>query len=194
MSTTLLLTIFALDIKFAFELKQKIMIQRKQTVYLIIVMLLMASTFLIPSAKGVISSNSGDYHNIYQIMPHGVYGTSSESIEEPSLFSTIYMTVSIIFVIFWTGLIISKFKNRWLQIRLTVFLIIWLICIEVLMVVYGYKLIGELDKLSDVQNGFPLSWGALMPIVSIILAYLAFRGILKDELLIKSLNSNRMRG
>lgn len=169
------------------------MIQRKQTLYLIIVMLLMASTFIIPIAQGVISSNSDDYYNIYKIMPYGVYGTSSESIEEPTLFSTMTLCIAIGFVIAWTTLIISRFKNRWLQIRLTVFLMIWLVCIEVLMVVYGYKLIGELDKLSDMQNSFPMYWGSLMPILSIIFAYLAFKGILKDELLIKSLNSNRMR-
>lgn len=169
------------------------MIQRKQTVYLIIVMLLMASTFIMPIAKGVISATESEYYNIYKIMPYGVYGTSSESIAEPTLFSTIYMCIAIGFVILWAGFIISRFKNRWLQIRLSVFLMIWLVSIEVLMVVYGYRLIGELDKLSDIQNGFPLSWGALMPVLSIILTYLAFRGILKDELLIKSLNSNRMR-
>ncbi len=169
------------------------MIQRKQTLYLIIVVLLMASTFILPSAQGIISSASANYHDVFKIMPFGVYGNSLESANEPSLFSVTYLGVGICFIIAWAIFVITRFKNRWLQVRLTVFLIIWLVAIETLMFIYGYKLINHLDSLSEVQNGFPMTWGAIMPIISIIFSYLAFRGILQDELLIKSLNSNRMR-
>lgn len=169
------------------------MIQRKQTIYLIIVIILMALTFVLPSSQGIIESKDHNYYDIFIIMPFSVEGISPEMISEPTLFSTTYLGSLICIIIIWAGFIISRYKNRWLQIRLTVFFIIWLIVVEVLMCFYGYKLITELDKLSDVKNGFPMTWGALLPLISILLSFLAFRGILKDELLIKSLNSNRMR-
>lgn len=169
------------------------MIQRKQTIYLISVILLMSLTFIIPSAQGIIESKSHNYYDVFTLMPFSVDGISPETVSEPTLFSTTYLGSLICLIIAWVGFIITRYKNRWLQIRLTVFLIIWLIVTEVMMCFYGYKLVGELDKLSDIQNGFPMTWGALLPIISIFLSLLAFRGILKDELLIKSLNSNRMR-
>lgn len=170
------------------------MIQRKQTLYLIIVLLLMASTFILPSSKGIITSHSEDYYNIYSIMPFEVEASATtDNTISDSLFSTVYLGVIICFTIAWTLLTIFMFKKRWLQIRLTIFLIIWLIGVEALMVAYGYKLTGVLDSYSDIKNNIPISWGAIMPIISIIFSYLAFRGILRDELLIKSLNSNRMR-
>lgn len=163
------------------------MIQRKQTLYLIFVILLLAATFFTPFAKGIVASPQQELYEIYKIYPYGVFGTTAED----SLFSTLLLTVTIGISILWSVFIISRYKNRWLQIRLTVFLIILLVCTEGLMVIYGYKLTSALNQISETQNAFPMSYGALLPIAAIFFAYLAFRGILRDELLIKSLN--RMR-
>ena len=169
------------------------MIQRIQTVYLILVVILMGLTFILPSSQGFIESSSANYIDIFKVMPFSVESAALETTEPLSLFTPTTMGVSICFVIGWALLIITRFKNRWLQIRLTVFLMIFLVFVEGFMVYNGYKLTSELDKYSDIKNSFPMWWGSIMPVISFILAYLAFRGILKDEILIKSLNSNRMR-
>lgn len=169
------------------------MIQRIQTIYLILVVILMGLTFILPSSKGNIESSSENYYDSFDVMPFSVESAVTNNEKMPSLFTPTTMGVAICFVILWTLFIITRYKNRWLQIRLTIFLMIFLVFIESFMVYNGYKLIGELDKFSDVKNSFPMSIGAVLPPLSFILSYLAFRGILKDELLIKSLNSNRMR-
>ncbi len=168
------------------------MIQRKQTLLLLIVAILMSLTFVLPSSIGVISSESKNYHNVYEIMPFDVIGTSVDQSDE-ELFSTTYLGVALCLAIALCVFIISRFRNLVLQFRLTVFLMLLLGVIECLMLYYGYKLISVLNLSSDVQNSFPFSWGAIMPVISIIISYLAFRMIVADYLIIKSLNSTRMR-
>lgn len=163
------------------------MIQRKQTLYLIIVAILLTATYFLPSAVGVISSADKNFYEIYQVYPFGVYGTT----EPTTLFSTTYLGVAISLCLLLTIIIITQFKKRWLQIRLSVFLMIFLLGVEAFMVGYGYKLINLLNENSDVINGFPMRIASVFPILAIFFTYLAFRAILKDELLIKSLN--RMR-
>lgn len=163
------------------------MIQRKQTLYLLLVVLLLATTYFVPSSVGMVSSAEKNFYEIYKVYPFGVYGTTDST----TLFSTTYLGITISFCLLWTIVIITQFKKRWLQIRLSVFLMIFLLGVEAFMIGYGYKLTAALDLISDVPNGFPMRVASLFPIFSIFFAYLAFRAILKDELLIKSLN--RMR-
>ena len=172
--------------------KNKIMIQRKQTLLLLIVVILMGLTFLLPSSIGIISSEMKNYHNVYEIMPFDVVGTSIDQSDD-NLFSTTFLGLTITFSIGLTIFIISRFRNLVLQFRLTVALMMLLVVIECQMIYYGYKLISILNLSSDVQNPFPLNWGAAMPVISIIVSYFAFRMIVADYLIIKSLNSNRMR-
>ena len=80
-------------------------------------------------------------------------------------------------------IIIFMYRNRLLQIRLCIYNILLLIGISgvVLFVLYGVRDIHAIS--------FRLP--AVFPVVSVILHYLAFRGIRKDELMVQALSRLR---
>ena len=99
----------------------------------------------------------------------------------PVLFTLLTLVASILmFDIF-------LFKKRALQMRLLNFGLIVLILYYLVAVVFIYiALRGDSPCI-----GFrPTVWAAL-PIVAVILGYLAFRAILRDELLVRSLDRLR---
>lgn len=77
-------------------------------------------------------------------------------------------------------LTVSMYKKRMLQLRMCRYNMILMIGIVALMAFYSYKIISQIDAILSV--GF----GAIMPLVALILTFLAFRAIRKDEILVKS--------
>lgn len=150
------------------------MIQRIQTLYLALAAAL--SGLLL---KGPIVRLLGMNNQAYELNYKGIYaydnGVISEAIEKSLPLTIILITVPLLFL-----LAIFLFRRRKLQIRLTVFASLLLIGAFLLMLFYifytGRKLEAEL--IFNVKLVFPIA-GA-------IFGYLAFRNILKDELLIKS--------
>ncbi len=80
---------------------------------------------------------------------------------------------------------IFLFRNRMLQIRMAIFNSILLIGYYGVFLVFMFMLKADLDA------SFRLSWALSLPLVSIILNYLALRAIGRDEVMVKA--ADRLR-
>ena len=80
---------------------------------------------------------------------------------------------------------IFLFRRRALQMRVCSFCIILLVAWFALYAFYIYK------QGNGLEASFRPGWAAALPFCAIVLLYLAFRGILKDEMLVKSLDRLR---
>lgn len=80
---------------------------------------------------------------------------------------------------------IFLFRRRMLQVRLCIFTGLLLIGYYIAYGVFVY-LIGQ-----ELSAEFNLSWTTSFPAISLILTYLAFRGIMRDELIVRSLDRLR---
>ena len=80
---------------------------------------------------------------------------------------------------------IFLFKRRMFQVRLSVFSSLILVGYYIVFGVFVYVFKSRYDA------DFTLSWTAAFPAVGLILDYLAFRNIMKDELIVRSLDRLR---
>jgi hypothetical protein len=149
------------------------MIQRIQTLYLTL-----ATIFSGILLKGRIFSLVGLEGESYELNFKGIFLISnidSKLIEKSLPLSILMIIVPILFFV-----AIFLYKRRKLQIRVTVLSALLSIGVFLLIIYYmifaGKKLEAE----------FILRIKMVFPIISAVFGYLAFRGILKDELLIKS--------
>lgn len=146
------------------------MIQRIQTVYLLIVIALVAQVFLFPF---LIFFNEQDYVELSALkISNGEY----------------LLPLSILFgiIILLAIVTIFVYKNRILQTRLTVINILLLLGSIGLTAYLGWQMQQHLV-------GYQLKYNftCLFPVFSVIFSYLALRGIRKDEALVRS--ANRLR-
>ncbi len=149
------------------------MIQRIQTIYLALVAAL-SGILLNGNIVNLVGENGESYSLSYRgisIMHDGV----AEIVEKSLPLTILLFALPLLFLIS-----IFLFKNRKLQIRLTVFSTLLQAGALILILYYvfftGNKLGASL--LFNAKITFPL--------IGVILGYLAFRAILKDELLVKS--------
>lgn len=150
------------------------MIQRIQTLYLLIVTVLLIVAMCIPVGSFVYADGTAsEFTNL------GVYLQSGCDSSPWGMFAILLLSAIISFAT------IFLFKNRMLQIRMTVFSSVLLIGYYLTFIVFMFILKGRLDA------GFHLSWGLCLPLISIILNYLAIRAIGKDEILVKA--ADRLR-
>ena len=149
------------------------MIQRIQTVYLFIALILLVLMFFIPYAE-LLASNE----KIYYLYFDGIKILDAEN------HKTVYSAIPLFFLIFFITMIcfisIFLFKKRILQIRLCIFNILLMLGMEGLIFFYAFNAKGKLDAI--IHFNFPV----VLLAFSVILTYLAFRGIKKDEKLIRS--------
>lgn len=150
------------------------MLQRIQTLYLLVSLILTAIFLLTPIAYLANSSGAS-----YFLMTNGLFKL------EANLFHFIYgnkflLIISIINLII-TALAIFSYKTRSFQIKLCFVLILSYIVnfTTALIMLNNYKTAYSLTLVK-------LSWGLAMPLITIILTYLAFRAIKKDDELVKS--------
>lgn len=98
----------------------------------------------------------------------------------PVLMAILVIATALIFIDIWL------YKRRALQMRVATFCMILL--------VFWYIALGTITYLLDsvvmLALGHP-HWTTAFPAVALILLYLAFRGILKDEMLVRSLDRLR---
>lgn len=80
---------------------------------------------------------------------------------------------------------IFLFRNRILQIRMTIFNSLLLVGYYLAFVAFLFVFRSRLDA------SFHLSWGLCLPFVSLVLNYLAIRAIGKDEVLVRA--ADRLR-
>lgn len=149
------------------------MIQRIQTLYLAIATAL--SGFLL---KGDIIKMVGKKGELYGLSFKGISligDTSMEMIEKSIPLTVLMLLVPVLFFIS-----MLLFKNRKLQIRASV--LSTLLFAGVLIMILFYIFIFEKNIGAEPIYNIKLSF----PLVGLVFGYLAFRAILKDELLIKS--------
>ena len=144
------------------------MIQRIQTVYLLIVAIL--SVVLMSSTIGrfVAPDNSiVEMTNLALVNQEG-----AENYEPWALFAIMMLSAIVSLVT------VFMFRKRMLQIRFTIFNIILEICY------YGVLTVFVLMLKED--SSFTPSWPVCLPFVGIVLNWLAIRAIGKDEMLVRA--------
>ena len=155
------------------------MLQRKQTLYLLLVVVLTSITFFLP--VGGLTTLAEEI--IYKLNYQGLYGVYDAQKE---LYTTAWMlTVLMAIIPIFTLIIIFLYKKRVLQIRLLFFNIVLMLGFYAMLFLYLWQYGKILDARLFVE--FP----AAFPLVGIILSIMAIRSIAKDEALIKSLNRLR---
>lgn len=154
------------------------MIQRIQTVYLLVAEMLIGALFFVPFAKIL-----GKEGTIYHFDMKGIYmvGAGKTDIIYGSLPLVILSAISLLIIL----ITIFKYKNRILQMRLSTLNIFLLIGISGLI----YYYIWSSAKL--LQGSYSMHIYLVFPIIAAILIYLAIRSIARDELLVRSIDRIR---
>ena len=144
------------------------MIQRIQSVYLLIVTILMVICMCSPVGSIIASTNEiSEFGNLCITLPDG-----TKDYAPWALFAILLVVAALSFGT------IFLFKKRMLQIRLTIFSSVMLIGYYLALVAYIFMLAEE--------TTFSASWTICLPFVGIILNWLAIRGIGADEALVKA--------
>ena len=152
------------------------MIQRIQTLYLLLAAAMMSLTLFLPLATIVYGGNELILKAFTLNGLEGVEGTLPVY-----LGAFLAVTTALLLVI------IFIYKKRLVQIRLCVSAIVLLLGSATLIGLYCYRL-------CDILAGdlvFTLGIASLMPVVAIIPVILAIRGIARDEALVRSLDRIR---
>lgn len=152
------------------------MIQRIQSVYLLVVTILLVVAMCQPVGNFI--GADGIATNVFK--PLGVTLADGSFHSTWGLFSILLLSAVIALCS------IFLFRNRMLQVRMTIFSSILLIGYYVAFVVFMFVLQDDLDAMT-----FQLGWALCLPVVSIVLNYLAFRAIYRDELMVKA--ADRLR-
>ncbi len=157
--------------------KYQDMIQRIQTLYLILADLLLASLLFLPLAE--LTDKSGTFYhlNASGVFKDGVEGVFVQN-NWPILGLISLILATIIFTIF-------QFRNRSLQIKLGYINILLLIGLMVLIYFFAWNSSNALG------GSYALKLQTSFPLVAAVFTYLAIRGIVKDENLVKSIDRIR---
>jgi hypothetical protein len=150
------------------------MIQRKQTVYLLLTTIL--SGLFLKGKFLVLTDKTGSetiftFTRIFQKMP----GSGNEVINRILPFTAIAILIPLVAFI-----VIFLYKKRPLQLRLTLLLLI----LEFLLIVAGAAYALSFVRINS--DAITLTVSLLFPFVEIILTFLAYRGIKHDEKLVRS--------
>lgn len=152
------------------------MLQRIQTLYLLASTILCIACLCTPVAHFVTSEGMEqvDMYNLWLVSEgkHIFFFC-------PILMGILVVASAVVFFDIWL------FRHRALQMRLASFSMILIVCWYI---VYG--IISHL-LVADMQATWRPHWTAALPAAALILLYLAFRGIMKDEMLVRSLDRLR---
>lgn len=154
------------------------MIQRIQTLYLLVVTAFMAITLFAPIAT--FTAASGDVYTLSAFeLSNGVDGQS-----------TLWMGILLVLATVLPLVTIFLFKNRQLQLRLCGAEVVLLIgAVAFVAIYYWLSSSNALESVEIVHRSF--GWAAIMPLLALVLAFMAARGIFKDEILVRSLDRIR---
>lgn len=152
------------------------MIQRIQSVYLLLVTVLLVVTLCLPAGEFI--GSDGIVAHVFK--PLGVTLADGGFQSTWGLFGILLLSAII------SLCTIFLFRNRMLQVRMTIFGSFLLIGYYIAFVVFVFILKEDLNVTS-----FQLGWALCFPAVCIILNYLAFRSIYRDELMVKA--ADRLR-
>ncbi len=151
------------------------MIQRIQSVYLFLIAVL--SVVCLCTSVGRFSQEGvwvADLYNLWLTFPTGVHDFAPWA-----LFALLLPVAAIALGA------IFLFRRRMLQVRLIIFSGLLLVGYYVALGVFAYVLGKRLE------SDFTVSWSAALPAVALILDYLAFRAVMRDEMIVRSLDRLR---
>lgn len=155
------------------------MIQRIQTLYLLLATALMSLTLFLPLATIWEGGN--------EMVVKAFFADGEMGFKAPL---PIYMGIVLTAATLLPLVTIFLFKKRLVQIRLCVSAIVLLLGSAGFIALYCYRLCDVLSEMFTNLN-FTLGFASLMPVVTIIPIVLAIRGIAKDEALVRSLDRIR---
>ena len=153
------------------------MLQRIQTVYLLVVVALTVTMLFLPLAV----LQLGD-----QLFTFDATGVTTMAEQPELIYPTWGLFALVVIISLLAFLIIFLFKNRILQIRLCVFNSILMLGFYGLFAFFYWSVKGQMESVS-MSFKFALSF----PLISLILNYLAIRNIGADEALVRSLDRLR---
>ncbi len=162
------------------------MIQRRQTIFMLLTAILSALLFFMPLASFV----AGD--NVMKFTIFGIQNpidtlTLSKSYTWPLIVLTILMTILPIFAIF-------KYKKRELQVKLChLVMLLNLVFIGIVFLYYDndiQQIIAAVEG-DSYELDVAYFFGMVLPLVNLVLEILAVRGIKKDIELLKSIDRLR---
>ncbi len=152
------------------------MLQRIQTLFLLIALTLIAAMFFMPLAEFIIDGQV--YVFTYRDIGIGIAGA------EP-LFKSYALAILLIVILLLILVTIFLFKNRRLQMRLCVYNMLLNLGFYGLFYFYYHQVV------STNQIIYSFAIASVFPLIAIILLWLAFRAIRKDEILVKSVDRIR---
>ena len=155
------------------------MIQRIQTLYLLLAAALMSLTLFLPLA----TIWQGDHEVVVKTW----FADGTVGFKAPL---PLYLGIILSIATALPLVTIFLYKKRMAQIRLCVSEIVLLIGSAAFIALYCYRMCDVLAELMQELN-FTLGFAALMPVVAIIPMVLAIRGIARDEALVRSLDRIR---
>jgi presenilin-like A22 family membrane protease len=154
------------------------MLQRIQTIYLLISTILISVSIFIP----IFEFNSMKYvFHTYGIIETGIDANTVHSQVNNTIIIAILLTISALF----TLISIFLYKKRIMQMRFTVISIILLLSFYFLVAIYRF-FIFDIEITSTT-----FSIGLIIPLIASILNYIANRKIKKDEDLVRSVDRIR---
>lgn len=154
------------------------MIQRIQTVYLLIAAFLLAFFFFVPFSTFVVEPQMAKYL-------FNVSGLSSDIPNVENVYNTWPLLIISIVVFGIDMILIFLYKRRMIQIRLCIINTILLVGMQGLL----YYYVVRVEEILSSQPHYTIIF--VFPIVSAILNFLALRAIAKDEALVRSLERLR---
>lgn len=150
------------------------MIQRIQSVYLFLITVLAAVTIFLPVGRFLENGNlSAELYNLY-IAP----------VQDKVDYAPWALFALLLLVAVSSFSCIFLFKKRMLQVRITIFNALLLVGYYIAYGVFVYIL-------GKTWGSFAIEWTAGLPAIALILDYLAFRAIMKDEMIVRSLDRLR---
>jgi hypothetical protein len=151
------------------------MIQRKQSVYLLLVAILMSWLLIRPYAEMVLQDS-----HVLEFYSHTIKSYSPDHD-----YVTLKYTIPLLLLVVLTGLLnfvnIFFYSRRLIQIRLCM-VSAALLAIIILTILFYYIMISH--TYAHLRHAFRLA--SIFPVVGIILNFMAYRGIHQDEMLVKS--------
>ena len=147
------------------------MLQRPQTLYLLGVFIL--SLFLLTGSLAQFTLEGGEYLLKY----NGIYKMDGEKLGV----ATWPLSVFFILVVVLTFLNIFLYRNRIRQMRICIFLVLLYLGMGGMIFYYIGVAKHQLDGAQTLHK-----WRIIIPPIALILTYLAFRRIRRDELMVKA--------
>ena len=152
------------------------MIQRIQSVYLFLVTVLLVVAMCTPVGRFVEADG---------VTTH-VFNPSGLTMADGTFQSTWGLLGILLICALISLCTIFLYRNRMLQIRMTVFGALLLIGYYVVFGVFLYALKDAMPA-----TNFRIAWTLSFPLIGVILDYLAFRAIYRDEIMVKA--ADRLR-